>query len=267
MIIWNLTKNRNKFRKDDILVLSIKSGRTWFRVLLNKYLSMHYGVPFDACNPTKYHEAIPSIGFTHEMWKHYSTAGLSQRIRGKYLIPNKIAFARKVILLCRDPRDTVVSLFFQKTKRSGARVESDISTFIRDPKMGIRNIIHVMNRWHERFRKHPHCLRVSYEELRGDTLGTLIKVLEFIGISDIDVARAKEAIEFAGFENMKAMESRGDFKKRNLQPGDPSDADSFKVREGKVGGYKRHFSEADLNYIDAAMHELDAFYAYAPEVK
>ena len=116
MIIWNLTKNRNKFLKDDILVLSIKSGRTWFRVLLNKYLSMHYGVPFDACNPTKYHEAIPSIGFTHEMWKHFSTAGLSQRIRGKYLIPNKIAFARKVILLCRDPRILSFPFFFRRQR-------------------------------------------------------------------------------------------------------------------------------------------------------
>ncbi len=265
MITWNITKNRNKFRKNDILVLSIKSGRTWFRVLLNKYLSLHYGVPFEAGNPTKYHEAIPSIGFTHEMWKHCSAASLSQRIRGKYLIPKDILFSKKVILLCRDPRDTVVSLFFQKTKRSGTRVECDISTFIRDPKLGILGIIHVMNRWRERLRKHPHFLRVSYEELRGDTLGTLIKVLEFIGITDIDVSRAKEAVDFASFENMKAMETRGDFNRRNLQPGDPSDADSFKVREGKVGGYKRHFAEADLKYINTAMHELDTFYPYTPE--
>lgn len=265
MITWNLTKDRHKYDRFNILVLSIKSGRTWFRVLLNKYLSLHYSVPFETTNLTKYNETIPSIGYTHEMWKHYSMANLSQYISGKFIIPKNVLMRKKIILLCRDPRDTVVSLYFQKSKRSRNRVVCDISTFIRHRRFGIRSIVNVMNKWYERLKEHPDCLVLSYEELRADTLGTLIKVLRFVGVTDVNIPFAKEAVEFARFENMKAMEARGDFNKRHLQPGDPTDPDSFKVREGKVGGYKRYFSKEDLEYINDAMTYLDVSYGYKPE--
>jgi len=265
IVTWNLTALKHKHAGVDALVLSIgKSGRTWLRVLLNKYLSLHYAVPFDTENLSKYHDAIPSIGYSHELWKHYSAANLSQHLRGKFIIPEKLLLKKKVVLLYRDPRDVSVSLYFQKTRRSDNRLACDISTFIHDRKFGIRNIINVMNKWHERLLGHPQCLWLSYEQMRSDTVGSLIRVLEFLGIGEIDIVFAKEAVNFAKFENMKAMEARGDFQKKSLQPGDPADADSFKVREGKVGGYKRHFSETDLHYIEAAMHDLDAFYDYKP---
>lgn len=268
IVTWNLTKLGKKHAGVDALVLSIgKSGRTWLRVLLNKYISLHYVVPFDTGDLSKYHEAIPSIGYSHELWTHFSAGNLSQRIRGKFIIPEKLLLGKKVVLLYRDPRDVAVSLYFQKTRRSENRLDCTISTFIRDRKFGINNIIKVMNVWHERLLGHPQCLWLSYEQMRSDTLGSLIRVLEFLGINNPDSELAKEAIDFAKFENMKAMEARGDFKKKSLQPGNPEDSDSFKVREGKVGGYKRHFSEADLKLIDTAMFDLDVFYGYKPNAE
>jgi hypothetical protein len=92
--------------------------------------------------------------------------------------------------------------------------------------------------------------------------GELSRIVDFIGIRDVSGAMIQEAVDFSRFENMKKMEARGEFQKKSLRPGDPEDADSFKVREGKVGGYMRHFSEQDLEYIRQAMESLDKFYGY-----
>lgn len=265
IISRNLTKYRHKHAGEDTIVLSIgKSGRTWLRVLLNKFLSLHYNVPFDIGDLSKYSADVPSIGYSHELWKHFSEAAAGERMRGKYLIPRELLFSKNVILLFRDPRDVVVSLYFQKTKRSQNKIAISIDCFLRHRKFGIRNIIRVMNEWRQRLKDHPQCLWLSYEAMKSDTPHELLRIIEFIGIKDPDAGQIRAAVDFAEFENMKAMEARGDFQKKSLQPGDPADTDSFKVREGKVGGYKRHFSEADLHYIEEAMHDLVAFYGYKP---
>lgn len=266
IVRWNLTGRRERHRGRHALILSIgKSGRTWLRVLLNKFLSLHYNVPFDLGDLSKYSTALPSITYDHELWKHFSEATVGERIRGKYLIPPDTLFSKKVILLFRDPRDVVVSLYFQKTKRSHTKIAFPIGDFLRHNKYGIRNIIRVMNEWRGRLKRHPQCLWVSYEGLKADAAGELVRIVDFIGIKNAADARIQEAVAFSRFENMKKMEARGEFQKQSLRPGDPADADSFKVREGKVGGYKRHFSEQDLEYIDRAMRSLDKFYRYKNE--
>lgn len=266
IVRWNLTGRRRNQQGAHAVILSIgKSGRTWLRVLLNKFLSLHYNVPFDIVNLSKYGPDVPSIGYSHELWKHFSGATVSERIRGKYLMTPKMLFSKRVVLLYRDPRDVVVSLYFQVTKRSNNRITSSIGDFLRHKKFGILNIIKVMNEWRERLRDHPQCIWLSYEGMRSDTAGELSRVLDFIGIKNADTEQIKEAVDFARFENMKKMEARGEFQKQSLRPGDPADADSFKVREGKVGGYKRHFSAEDLEYMEQAMMSLNGFYGYRPE--
>jgi len=266
IVRWNLTGRRDRYRGQHTLVLSIgKSGRTWLRVLLNKFLSLHYNVPFELCDLSKRSAELPSVVYDHELWKHFSEATIGERIRGKYLISRGTLFTKKVILLYRDPRDVVVSLYFQKTKRSQRKIAVSISDFLRHKKFGIRNIIRVMNEWKMRLNNHPHCLWLSYEGLKADTAAELAKILDFMGMGSDEDLLIREAVEFSKFENMKKMEAHGDFKQGSLRPGDPKDADSFKVREGKVGGYERHFSEEDLAYINQAMLSLDPFYGYKTE--
>lgn len=265
IVRWNLTRTLRKYKNADAMVLSIgKSGRTWLKVLLNKYFSLQYNIPFDLDDLSKNNKKIPSIVYTHEIWMHYTDATLDQRVRGKYVIPKRILFNKKIILLYRDPRDIAVSLFFQKTKRSKNKIECNISYFIRHKRYGIYNIVYVMNKLHQRLKNHRICLWLSYENMKTDTFGSLIKVLEFIGIENVNNTIAREAVAFADFENLKCMEASGEFKKDILRPANPSDPDSFKIREGKVGGYVRYFSERDLRYINKAMYLLEDFYRYKP---
>lgn len=264
IIRWNVADNTKKFRDADVFVLSIgKSGRTWLRVLLNKYLSLRYDLPFNLDNMSIQNKDLPSIRYTHEMWRTYSHVSVIERILGKYVIPDSIIFTKKVIVLYRDPRDVVVSLYFQATKRSSQKLKCDMSDFIRDKKYGIHNIIRVMNIWKMRFKNHPECFWLGYEALKKDTTGELLKLLAFISIGEIEMQTVEDAVEFSRFENMKRMEASGAFDKSILKPHDPSDPDSFKVRAGKVGGYKSHFNDEDLGYLEDAMKRLDKFFGYS----
>jgi hypothetical protein len=71
--------------------------------------------------------------------------------------------------------------------------------------------------------------------------------------------------EGARFDRMRAREASGELAKRYgraLTPGDPTDADSFKVRRGVIGGYRDELSAEDVTFCDDWLARL----AYEPAV-
>ncbi|NWF75388.1 MAG: sulfotransferase domain-containing protein [Nitrospirae bacterium] len=263
IVNWNITDELKEYKNADIIFLSIgKSGRTWLRVMINKYLSLHYNLPFGLNDFSMLNSDIPSISYSHEAWMHFSEATWLQRAAGKYIIPDKILSKKRIILHARDPRDVVVSLYYHKTKRARKRVQCSMNEFIKHRKFGINNIIFVMNLWHRRLKNHPACLLTHYEDFKRNPLSELIRLMEFIGIKNIDIQKIEEAVTFGDFTNMKRMEAQGEFGVSILRPVDVSDPDSFKVRKGEVGGYKQYFQEADLKYLDNALNRLDDYYMY-----
>lgn len=40
-----------------------------------------------------------------------------------------------------------------------------------------------------------------------------------------------------------------------MKPGDPGNADSYKVRRAKVGGYRDYFSDEEISRIDAYVEQ------------
>jgi hypothetical protein len=72
----------------------------------------------------------------------------------------------------------------------------------------------------------------------------------------------QEALEFSRFENMQKLEAAGAFDSNILHPGDVRDPESFKVRRGKVGGYREYLSAEDQQFAEDAMTELDRRFGY-----
>ena len=58
------------------------------------------------------------------------------------------------------------------------------------------------------------------------------------------------------------MEAAGAFDSKILRPGDVRDPESFKVRRGKVGGYREYLSVEDQEYAAAALTQLDPRFGY-----
>ena len=71
---------------------------------------------------------------------------------------------KKVVYLTRDPRDVVVSCYFQATRRKSL-FHGTISEFIRSDKYGIRKIVAFNRIWHAARNVPEAFLLVRYEDL------------------------------------------------------------------------------------------------------
>jgi hypothetical protein len=60
---------------------------------------------------------------------------------------------------------------------------------------------------------------------------------------------------------MQKLESNGSFQTAILAPSDPTDKNSYKVRKGKIGGYKDELSNLDIEYVESATKKLDHYYS------
>ncbi len=228
-----------------------KCGRTWLRVLIGKAIGEHYGFKTELINISRYalkRWEIPVIRFTHDTGRQFKTVEEMaadsdyQRYGGK-----------KVVLLVRDPRDTIVSNYFQKTKRKGT-YEGDIKSFIREERGGLKSLIAYYNYWLRSRDSFKGFHLVRYEDLHRDAAGELAKIFDFLELP-VSQEAILQAVEFSRFENMKKMEQKGSVDSNILKPKDPNDQESYKVRKGKVGGYREYLDEEDIAFVEGYTQE------------
>jgi hypothetical protein len=265
--VWrrNWTSQARRIAEADALVVSIpKSGRTWLRVFLHDYFCRLEGRECTLDPDELAGSRVPKFVFTHDLWEHIKAQKLEHRIKGKYLIPARASRTKPIVLLARDPRDVIVSLFFQRTKRS-SRYDGDLSEMIRHPYFGIDSVIDVMNTWIAEWSGRSAFKLLRYEDCRRNTDEAFRELLAFLGIQSIDEAFFARSLQFSSFENMKQLEATGRFRTRVLQPGNVNDTESFKVRRGVVGGYRDYLTPEDIVYLNAAVARLDPRYGYQGE--
>ena len=116
----NTAASRRADREAEAFLISYpKCGRTWLRMLLSRALEIHYGAPdidylcgdFLGGNVA----GAPRIRVSHDDDPHWKTPrGLDRRKR-RYR-------GKQVVLLVRDPRDVVVSMYFERSRRSSRPV-------------------------------------------------------------------------------------------------------------------------------------------------
>ena len=264
-----------QLRDADVAVVSFgKAGRTWVRVMVSRFLHQRYGLSdyqlliFD--NLHKIEPKIPRVLFTHDSYAKYYSGNLD----------NKADYhGKRVVFLVRDPRDVVVSQYFQWKYRMNVEkmplnrypprgAEVSPFEFAMNPDVGLGHIIRFHNLWARELDKVSAYLLVRYEDLRGDTARHLAQILEFLG-EDADPALVADAVEFASIENMRAMEqdnTRSDGAGR-VKAKDLGNPDSFKVRRAKVGGWRDYFDEKEARTIDEMVdRDLDPAFGYRSAV-
>ena len=122
-----------------------------------------------------------------------------------------------------------------------------------DRKFGVRAIINAMNDWINEFSGCDNFTLVRYEALRASPSEHFRDLLAVLGESAPDATIFQEALDFSRFDNMQKLEAAGAFDSNILHPGDVRDPESFKVRRGKVGGYREYLSADDQQFAAAAM--------------
>lgn len=263
-IAWNRwLRGRHEYRKlrvaDCVIVSFPKSGRTWLRVMLTRFYQIRFNtqemrlVGFN--NLQRTNPEIPRFCFTHDNYIKDYTKNSSSKAD---------FYDRKVILLVRDPRDVAVSSYFQRRFRpnpakNGLRdieVSEDRPTIFEFVMFRIPRIIDYFNAWQREKPNLKDFLLVRYEDLRAEPEKNLNRILAFIGTPASD-EEVQEAVAFAKYENMKKLEARGSFGRRDrrITPGDRDNPQSYKVRRAKVGGYRDYFSDEEVQRIDQLVQE------------
>jgi len=267
-IIWAVQYLRARFILPlfaDVLFISHpKAGRTWVRVILNVlcnellgrqglFIKNVWTVSYEFFEMARTNDRIPKILFTHLRSDELYWLKPRSKARG---IENK-----KIVFLVRDPRDIMVSYYFQLTKRVKSQAVSgkSLSEFVRSEYL--ENLLNFMNAMERLRRDHGDTLLFKYEDLQKDTFGEMRRLIDFLDVevSD-DVLEA--ALAYGSFANMKEIERGGLFapKKRDrwagiLETWDVNDEEAYKVRRGKVGGYVDYLSEGDAAYLDSAIEK------------
>jgi hypothetical protein len=261
-----------KLARADCVVVSFgKSGRTWLRVMLSRFYQLRHGLAerhllnFD--NLHLRNHAIPKILFTHDNYTKDYTGHANSKID---------YYGKKVVLLVRHPADVAVSQYHQWRYRMRPnklplnaypeRGEAvSLAEFVIERPAGLGKVIDFMNGWACEMPRLPQLLVVRYEDMRTHPEQMLGQILAFIGAPGAE-AEIREAVAFASFENMRLLEQRGTFWRSGdlMRPRNRDNPQSYKVRRGKVGGYRDDFNTEQLAKIEARIRQqLSPVFAYA----
>jgi hypothetical protein len=245
-----------------------KSGNTWLRTMISRVYQVRYDLPpsliLKSDELANANPAIPRFLVTNG---HYSYEGVIEKALD-YRAPAAEFADRKIVLLARHPCDIAVSWYFQFTKRISAYKRELINhglqrpidpesismwDFVMHSEIGLASLIEYLNRWEHNLRGRKHSLIVRYEDRRADPGATLRQILTFFGerYSEIEI---EEAVDFTSFDKLKKLEGQGFFRRGGMSLRRGGDPDAFKLRRGKVEGYRDYFDADQL----AQMEEMVA---------
>jgi hypothetical protein len=260
-------------RNTDVYLVSYpKCGRTWLRLMIGYALSRHFNLPNDEVNLLLQGGRITGLQVPHITVVHDDRPMLKTPDE---LEPSKRRYqGKKVIFLVRDPRDVIVSSYFEMKKRGHlfgdnpyesrqASFEGNLTEFINRREGGFDTILQYYNIWAAARCIPRDFLLVRYEDLKINAYNELHRVLDFLGLENISEDTITGAVEFASFENMRKMEIEGQFQSGILKPANKNDQESYKTRKGQVGGYAEYLSVEDIANLNLKLSKkLSSFFDY-----
>jgi hypothetical protein len=224
-----------------------KCGRTWLGIMLGHYISHHFQLDTDGyLDLGGMHELkprVPIITKRHDDKPVEKVPSALKRRKWRY-------WRNRVIFLVRDPRDVITSRWFAVKHREKIRYEGELNEYLRDDVGSLATIVEYFNIWYDQRTCPRDFLLVRYEDLHKNTATTLRRILEFIGIDNVDNALLDGAVAFGSFENMRALEDNNAYNKRMLRPETKGDFRSYKTRKGVIGDHRNLLDAKDLAFVD-----------------
>ncbi|XP_039136735.1 cytosolic sulfotransferase 15-like [Dioscorea cayenensis subsp. rotundata] len=259
-------------RPSDILIVTNpKSGTTWLRALSYATLHRHsFSISDHPLLTTTPEQCVP---FLEGLFNYHTIPNISV-LPSPTIFSTHLAFSLlpqsldcRIVFLCRDPKDTFVSLWHlvQRLRISSSTedksiVELDFNKAFQLFSQGIspRGPFwdHVLGYWKESKRRPEKVLFLKYEEMMEDPVSHLRKLAEFMGCPfSMEEERdgvVEDIVKLCSFDNLRELEvnkdNKGSVESRRLPPS------SF-FRKGKVGDWVNYLSMEMVEKLDAITKE------------
>ncbi|KAM7306720.1 sulfotransferase 1C4 [Ixodes scapularis] len=227
---------------NDVFVVSFpKAGTTWLQQI--GYLLFHEGSP--PSSPEDFHSNGPFLELS-------GANAAKGRMRGGFikshfpynLMPQNSS--AKYIYICRNPKDTCVSLFYQ-TRRfpsyefEDGKFEDFFEVFLSGSTDFGDYFDHVLS-WYER-RHEPNVLLVHYEDAKSNLKDVVLKIAKFLGEEHYrlllqDQNMLERVLVYSGIDYMKE-DAANVFE--NLYPTQATRPYTRFIRKGQIGDWRKHF--------------------------
>ena len=272
---------RQNSKPEEVYLISFpKTGRTWLSLMIGKAVELHFRLDnvnvLDLEDLAKTKNGIPKIVLIHDDAPHWKKPHELETIKDFYK-------NNKVIFLVRDPRDVIVSLYFEKKKRLISYIEKekeayrgsfederirpyeyDLKSYLYEEEGSFATLLEYYNIW-EKNRYIPNdFLLVRYEDIHENPYKEVRKTLDFLDLGGVSDEAIIDAVAFASFKNMKKMEQENKFDSHRLSPANVTDQESFKTRRGKIGGFNDYLTPDEIEYLNEKMNTtLSGLFGYS----
>ena len=238
-----------------------KSGRTWLRVMMAVAEAGARGEAPEWVVEEWLGSEAPRLNGAPVLFTHGLSVPADEPAAGMSLLLAYIGDRRRLFLV-RDPRDTVVSHYFQETTRRRRRVlprSTSLGSFLRRADYGIERILLFNRACGGSLRDDPGpAMLLAYEDLHRDAMGSLRSVLDFLEAAPVGDDVLRSAVEYGRFENMQRLEREATYDEANkrLVARHRDDVESYKTRRGEVGGYRDYLSADEIAYVEERIAAL-----------
>jgi hypothetical protein len=215
--------------------------------MMAKALVEAYQLP-DTISSIRSERLIPTFRNKNHRFK-YNERDEIPRVQHSHAQYSSLFFHRKrVILLVRDLRDTIISHF--RTYRSMKDPQISFHDFLRGrgvhrPKQKKGNtlltLIDFLNSWSRNSSKLEALLLVRYEDMLANTHQGMSQILRFSSFANVDEELVARVVEFGSIQNMRKIEAEN--------PLPQYAGKTHKVRQPREEGYKAYFSAEDKEYF------------------
>ncbi len=256
-------------RANFLIIGHPKSGNTWLKAMISRLYQQRYDLPESKLiNTDEFARKIPEIPRLAATNGHYSY----ESEVGKLLavgVPDSPLRHKPVLFLARHPIDIAVSWYHQFTKRQSRAKQELINhaitnpidrhtvemwDFVRHSDIGLPSLIEYQNTWARNIRMLPQGLLTRYEDLRAEPVPTLLEITQLMG-ADFSEEEIRAAVEWGSFDNLQKLETQGTFSQGGMKLVNANDPSTYKVRRGKVGGYREDFDEHQVAELEALVRE------------